>query len=71
MTAGFLVSPRMISSKWLATWPIDLPAKTSGWALASLTVSGSSGQPGVKATKPFSSNSAAQRSQLLGSSHSP
>jgi hypothetical protein len=31
----------MISSKWSATCPIDLPANTSGWALASSTVSGS------------------------------
>ena len=34
---------------WSATWPIDLPANTSGCALASSTVSGSSGQPGVRA----------------------
>lgn len=32
---------------------------------------GQCGHPGVNATKPFSSNSAAQRSQLLGSSHRP
>ena len=61
----------MISSKWSATWPIVLLANTSGCALASSTVSGSSGQPGVSAVKPASSNSAAQRSQLLGSSHRP
>ena len=49
MTAGFLVRPPMISAKWSATWPTVLPANTSGWALASSTVSGSSGQPGVSA----------------------
>ena len=36
----------MTSSKWSATWPTVLCAKTSGWAFASSTVSGSSGQPG-------------------------
>jgi hypothetical protein len=71
MIAGFWASPRMIVSKWSATWLMDLCANTSGWAFASCTVSGSSGQPGVKATYPLSSNSAAQRSQLLGSSHRP
>jgi hypothetical protein len=49
ITAGLLSSPRMISSKWSATSPTVLPANTSGWALASSTVSGSSGQPGVSA----------------------
>jgi hypothetical protein len=71
MIAGFLFRPPMISWKWSATWPIDLWANTSGCALASSTVSGSSGHPGVNAAKPLSSNSFAQRSQLLGSSHRP
>ncbi len=47
MTAGFFVSFRMTSSKWSATCPTVLWAKTSGCAFASSTVSGSSGQPGV------------------------
>ena len=47
MIAGFWSSLPMTSSKWSATWPTVLWAKTSGWALASSTVSGSSGQPGV------------------------
>jgi len=47
MTAGFLVSPLATSSKWSATCPTVLCAKTSGCALASWTVSGSSGQPGA------------------------
>ena len=50
---------------------MPLPANTSGCAFASATVSGSSGQPGVSATYPASSNTAAQGSQLEGSSHSP
>ena len=49
MMAGFVVSPRMIASKWSATWPTVLCAMTSGFAFASSTVSGSSGQPGVSA----------------------
>jgi hypothetical protein len=71
MIAGLRSSPPMMVSKWSATWPIDLPANTSGWAAASSTVSGSSGQPGVNAAKPCCSNNSAQRSQLLGSSHRP
>src|SRR5438270_6748880 len=51
--------------------PIDLPAKTSGWAAASSTVSGSSGHPGVTAEKPAFSKYWAQGSQLLGRSHRP
>src|SRR5713226_7946830 len=50
---------------------MPLPAKTSGCAFASATVSGSSGQPGVRATKPASSKSSTQRSQLDGSNQSP
>ena len=49
ITAGFFSSWRITSAKWSATCPTVLPAKTSGWALASSTVSGSSGQPGVSA----------------------
>jgi hypothetical protein len=47
MTTGLMVNLWMTSSKWSATWPTVLPAKTSGWALASSTVSGSSGHPGI------------------------
>src|SRR3954447_13938133 len=61
----------MIASKWSATWPIDLPATASGFAFASSTVSGSSGHPGVSATKPLSSKCFAQGSQLVGRSHNP
>ena len=61
ITAGLRSSLRMTLSKWSATWPIDLRAKTSGFSFASATVSGSSGQPGVRAAKPASSKSAAQR----------
>ena len=39
MTAGFFVSLPMTSPKWSATCPTVLCAKTSGWALASSTVS--------------------------------
>jgi hypothetical protein len=46
-------------------------ARTSGFARACSTVSGSSGQAGINATYPASSNNAAQGSQLEGSSHSP
>ena len=49
MIAGFLLSLRTISSKWSATCLIVFRAKTSGCAMASSTVSGSSGQPGVSA----------------------
>jgi hypothetical protein len=53
----------------------DLTDRLAGkrlWlAFASATVSGSSGQRGVNAVYPASSNNAAHRSQLLGSSHSP
>src|SRR5690349_5148191 len=48
-----------------------LPANTSGFALASATVSGSSGQPGDSAANPAASKCSVQRSQLLPSSHSP
>jgi hypothetical protein len=47
MTTGLLVSRSITAPKWSATSPTDLPAKTSGLALASSTVAGSSGQPGV------------------------
>ena len=46
-------------------------ARASGSARATSTDSGSSGQSGVSATYPASSNSAAQWSQLEGNSHSP
>src|SRR6478672_9749379 len=46
-------------------------AKTSGSALASATVSGSSGQRGVTATYPASSKRSPQRSQLDGRSQRP
>src|SRR4051812_40073292 len=70
-TAGFLFSFPITSPTWSATRPIFFPAKTSGWALASSTVSGSSGQPGATGAKPAWSKTVAQRSQLLASSHSP
>src|SRR3954468_2433397 len=50
---------------------MPLPAKISGCAFASATVSGSSGQPGVNATYPACSNSSTQGCQLDGSSQSP
>jgi hypothetical protein len=56
---------------WSAIIPSVLPAKTSGFARASATVAGSSGQSGFTAAYPASSNALAQRSQLLGSSQSP
>jgi hypothetical protein len=40
MTADFWSGPRMMVSKWSATWPIDLWANASGCAAASSTVSG-------------------------------
>ena len=49
ITAGFLLSLLTIALTWSATWPTPLPAKTSGCALASATVSGSSGQLGLTA----------------------
>jgi hypothetical protein len=49
MTAGFLASLPISSAKWSATCPTVLCAKTSGCALASSTVCGSSGHPGVSA----------------------
>src|SRR2546430_8867514 len=59
----------MTASIWSATWPTFLPAKTSGCAFASETVSGSSGHPGFTAVKPASSNNVAQRSQLRSEEH--
>ena len=49
MIAGLRSSLPITASKWSATCPTVLCAKTSGWALASATVSGSSGHPGVSA----------------------
>src|SRR6516165_4714242 len=71
MITGFVESEPAIAAKWSATWPTDLPASTSGWALASATVSGSSGHPGVSAAYPAASNRSAHRSQLLGSRNRP
>src|SRR6266568_8820201 len=51
--------------------PIPLRAKTLGSAFASVTVSGSSGHPGLSAQYPFRSNNLTQRSQLDGRSHNP
>ena len=39
----------MTLEKWSATWPTVLPAITPGFALASATVAGSSGQSGISA----------------------
>src|SRR5438093_2140914 len=61
----------MTSSKWSATCPMDFLANTSGCSLASWTVSGSSGHPGVREAYPAPSKSLAHLSQLLGSSHRP
>ena len=71
ITTGLRSSVPISSATWSAISPTVLPAITSGCALASATVGGSSGQSAVTAAKPASSNTAAQRSQLLGSSHSP
>ena len=71
ITTGFLSSRRTIPSTWSAIWPTLLCANTSGCAFASSTVSGSSGQPGLSAAKPASSNIVIHRSQLDGSSQSP
>jgi hypothetical protein len=49
MTAGFLSSLPITSAVWSAICPSVFFANTSGFALASCTVSGSSGQPGVSA----------------------
>src|SRR3954452_23422033 len=68
---GLRSSRPMTDSKWSATWPTVLRANTSGGALASSTVSGSAGHPGVSAVGPASSTTAAHRAQLLGSSQSP
>jgi murein DD-endopeptidase MepM/ murein hydrolase activator NlpD len=50
MTTGCWSRPPMMVAKWSATCPTDLPVNTSGCAVASATVSGSSGHPGVRAT---------------------
>src|SRR5882672_5986647 len=71
MTAGLIFKSRMISSKWSAIWPTVFRAITSGFAFASWTVEGSSGQPGVSAVYPAASNISVQRFQLLGSNQSP
>jgi hypothetical protein len=56
---------------WSAIIPKVFLAKTSGFARASSTVAGSSGQSGFTAAYPAASKVSAQRSQLLGSSQSP
>lgn len=53
------------------TCPTILRAKTSGFWRASVTLAGSSGQPGAIVAYPASSNRDRQRSQLLESSHNP
>ena len=47
MTAGFLSSCLITSAVWSAICPSVFLASTSGFALASATVAGSSGQIGV------------------------
>ncbi|MDX6606035.1 MAG: hypothetical protein QOD14_575 [Solirubrobacterales bacterium] len=69
--AGFRSRRPITSAVCSVICPTDFLAKTSGFALASATVSGSSGQPGVTVAYPASSKILAQRSQLLGSSQSP
>ena len=49
ITAGFLSSFPITSAVWSAICPRVFFAKTSGFARASSTVSGSSGQIGVSA----------------------
>ena len=49
MTAGFLSSSPITSAVWSTICFSVLPAITSGFALASSTVSGSSGQIGCTA----------------------
>src|SRR2546425_4290504 len=71
ITAGFLVSFPITSPTWSATWPTVFLAKTSGFALASSTVSGSSGHEGARLAYPASSKTEVHRSQLLGSSQRP
>ena len=71
-TAGLRSILRITASKWSAICPTDFRAKTSGWAFACSTVSGSSGQPGRNARVARAvSNNFAHRSQLLGSNHNP
>jgi hypothetical protein len=47
ITAGFFSSASITSVVWSAISPSVFPARMSGFALASSTVSGSSGQSGV------------------------
>ena len=49
ITTGLRTSPWITAATWSATWPTVLFANTSGFAFASCTVSGSSGQPGARA----------------------
>ena len=71
ITAGFLFSFPITSAVWSAICPSVFLAKTSGFALRLLDGLGVVGPAGVTAAYPASSNSAAQLSQLLGSSQSP
>ena len=66
ITAGFLVSCPITSAVWSAICFSVFLANTSGFALASSTVSGSSGHTGVTAAYPASSKNWAQLFQLLG-----
>ena len=71
ITAGFLSSPSITSAVWSAICFSVFLARTSGFALASSTVPGSSGQSGVTPANPFCSKSSTQLFQLLGSSQRP
>ena len=71
ITAGFLFSLPITSAVWSAIWRRFFLAKTSGFARACSTVSGSSGHDGVTPAYPASSKSCTQLSQLLGSSQRP
>jgi hypothetical protein len=48
ITAGFLSSVSMTFAVWSAIWPSVFLARASGFARACSTVSGSSGQSGVR-----------------------
>src|ERR1022692_4618753 len=71
MTAGWSCRAAMTSAMCSVTCPTLLPAKTSGFARASATVPGSSGQPGATVAWPFSSKNDRHGCQLEASIHSP
>lgn len=71
MTAGFCSSLPITSAVWSAICFSVFLAKTSGFARASATVSGSSGQSGVSGAYPARLKKSAQLAQLLGSSQRP